>query len=118
MTEQTKPACAALQLTDGWKCEKCALAWDDGDRRPPCEPLTFTRLKDAALGEAERIEQSQWALTMGGLNDPPINKFRNLERLKRAMELRALARMVDKVRAGTATKLREEGKGHEAAHQS
>src|SRR6185312_2530814 len=100
MTEQTKTECAAFKLADGgFECQKCALAWDEGDRRPDCQTLTYARLTAAALEEAERIEQSQRALTMSGLNDPPINRFRHQGQLKRAMELRALARLVDKIKA-------------------
>jgi hypothetical protein len=97
MTEQTN-TCAALLLPDGWECEKCALAWDDADERPDCQTLTYARLRQAALNEAEMIEQSQRALTMGDERRPPINKFRQQGQLKRAMELRALARLVDKAR--------------------
>lgn len=98
MTDQTKPACVALKLSDStWECEKCALAWDDGDTRPDCQKLTYARLAAAALEEAERIEQSQRALVLVNAT-PGLRRFRHQGELKRAMELRAVARMVDRVR--------------------
>jgi hypothetical protein len=99
MTDTTaKNACSALQLAGGWECERCALAWDAADTTPACEPVTFTRLRNAALDEAERIEQSQRALTSDAGGMPPLRKLRYQPQLKRAMELRALARMVDKAK--------------------
>jgi hypothetical protein len=99
MTDQTdKPPCVALKLADStWECEKCALAWDDGDKRPDCLTLTYGRLAAAATEQAERIEQSQRALTL--VNDTPgLRRFRHQGELKRAMELRALVKLVDRVR--------------------
>lgn len=81
--------CKAQLLADGWECEKCALAWDDGDKAPSCQPLTFKRLHDAAIDEAERIEGSQRALVAS-----EMRKHRYQQALSRAQELRALARMV------------------------
>jgi hypothetical protein len=92
--------CAAILAAGGWECQRCALAWDDGDTAPPCEPLTYARLIDACTGEAERLEQSQRALTAG---PEPINKFRNQAMLKRACELRAMQTLI--------VKAKERGKG-------
>jgi hypothetical protein len=91
-------ACVALKLSDStWECEKCALAWDDGDKQPDCLKLTYARLAAAALEEAERIEQSQRALVL--VNDTlGLRRFRHQGEIKRAMELRAVARLVDKTR--------------------
>lgn len=104
MTEQTNTTCVALKLADNtYECEKCALAWDYGDKAPACLTLTYARLKAAALEEAERIEQSQRALTL--VNDTPgLRRFRYQPELKRAMELKALARLVDKLREQTKDK--------------
>jgi hypothetical protein len=93
MSEGTE--CAAIKQADGrTACERCALAWDDGDTRPPCSPLTYARLALAAIAEAERIEQSQDALIECG-----SRKFRYQPALARALELRKLASLVDKFKA-------------------
>lgn len=94
-----KQDCAAEHLATGWECKRCALAWDDIDRRPDCSPLTYARLAAAATAEAERIESSQAALTVGDELNPPIRRFRYQPQLQRAMELRALAELVEKYKA-------------------
>jgi len=88
--------CAAVETGEGFECDRCALAWDARDARPPCAAVTFTRLRDAALDEADRIEQSQRALVAAGLR-----AFRHQPRLMRAMELRRLAALVDTAKAAT-----------------
>ncbi len=92
-----KNECAAEQFAEGWECERCALAWDDGDRPPPCLALTFTRMRLAAIEESERIESSQRALVADTPTSPPLRKHRYQPQLKRAMELRAVARLIDRV---------------------
>jgi len=94
-----KPTCAAQQLTDGWVCERCGLAWDDGDAVPSCLPMTFARMRTAAIEEAERIESSQRALVEDDHPLPPLRKYRHQPQLKRAMELRAVARPIDRITA-------------------
>jgi hypothetical protein len=74
------------------ECVQCALAWDEDDARPPCLPLTYRRLREAALDAAELLEQSQRAAVLAG-----YRKFRYQPRLKLAMELRAIVRMIDKL---------------------
>lgn len=86
--------CAAVELDEGMECERCALAWDKADARPPCAPVTFARLRAAALAAAERIEQSQRALVAAGLRG-----FRHQPALAHAMELRRLAALVDAAKA-------------------
>jgi hypothetical protein len=83
--------CEAVRLATGWECEKCALAWDEGDAKPACSPLTYTRLALALDDEAIRIAQSQEALVIG---PDPIRTFRVQERLQRACELRAAMKIV------------------------
>jgi hypothetical protein len=89
--------CVAQQLGSGWECERCGLAWDEGDKAPACLPMTFARMRDAALTEAERIEQSQDALVMNTPTSPPIRTYRYQPQLKRAQELRACAKLIDRV---------------------
>jgi HD superfamily phosphodiesterase len=84
-------------LTDGWECERCGLAWDDGDKAPPCLPMTFARMRQAALEEAERIEFSQSALTTSTATSPALRDRRYQPLLKRAMELRAIVNLIDRV---------------------
>jgi hypothetical protein len=95
--EPPAPACDALRLADGdgrfWQCDRCALAWDDGDVRPRCNRLTYARLIEAAMAEAIRIEASQNALVA-----KDDRKFRHQGQLQRAMELRALARLAVKAK--------------------
>jgi hypothetical protein len=99
MSEQKTPTvvCVAQQLTSGWECERCGLAWDDGDAPPACLPMTFARMRDAALTEAERIESSQDALVMNTPTSPPIRTYRYQPMLRRAQELRACAKLIDRV---------------------
>jgi hypothetical protein len=84
--------CEALLYADGFECERCAFGWDDGETPPTCSPLTLARLKAAAIEEAERIEASQRALIAAG-----DRKRRYVPAVKRALELRALARLVERV---------------------
>lgn len=60
-----KNECAAEQFAEGWECERCALAWDDGDRPPPCLALTFTRMRLAAIEEsnASNPPSARWSRT-------------------------------------------------------
>jgi hypothetical protein len=97
MTATEKPACSAQLLTDGWECQACGLAWDDGDAQPSCNPMTFARMLAATLEEAEELEQSQRALTEKDGLHPPFRKYRYQPKLQRAMELRACARLIEKV---------------------
>jgi hypothetical protein len=85
--------CQALRLAEGWECEKCALAWDEGDTKPACATLTYTRLAIALDAEAASIEASQRALV-----EPPdpIRKFRVQKRLQRACELRAAVKIINR----------------------
>lgn len=91
---------AALIAGEGWQCERCALAWDDGDAKPNCQPLTYGRLIAAAEAEAERIVQSQRAIAEAW---PPGHKlhqqFRNKGELKKRMEFLALQKLAEKVQA-------------------
>lgn len=82
--------CQASEFDGAMVCERCCLAWDVDDKPPPCAAVTFTRLRDAALAEAERIEQSQRALVAAGLR-----AHRYQPALARALELRRLARLVE-----------------------
>jgi hypothetical protein len=83
-----------LTLIDGmWQCAACALAWDDGDAKPPCRPLTYARLIEGAMDEAVRIESAQAALVAAG-----DRQFRHQGQLRRAQELRALVRLAVKTR--------------------
>lgn len=84
-------SCAAILVGGTFECERCALAWDDGDRPPLCSTLTYARLKQAAEDEADRIRQSLDAI----IEARPEQKFRNKEQLKKRMEFLALARLVD-----------------------
>ena len=82
------------------QCQRCGLAWDIADARPSCEPMTYARLAQAAADAADHLEQSEAAWTAGDPNDPdpakrPLRRYRLQANLKRAMEWRALARMVD-----------------------
>lgn len=89
--------CQAAPFEGGvWECGRCALAWHEDDRRPPCSPVTYTRLEAAAIEEATKIEQSQRALVAAGLRVRPHQPA-----LKRAMELRAIARLVEKIKPVT-----------------
>lgn len=88
------PDCKAERTAHGFVCERCALAWDDAVSRPGCSPVTFTRLRDAALAEADRIELTQERLV--ALGD---RAGRYVPALIRAQEFRALVRMVDRVAA-------------------
>ena len=97
MSEQISMPCAAQQLSSGWECERCGLAWDDGDTPPACLPMTFARMRDAALSEAERIETSQDVLVMDTPSSPPIRTYRYQPMLKRAQELRACAKLIDRI---------------------
>jgi hypothetical protein len=95
---QDKPAaessaCAAIQMTDGMECERCALAWDVDDVTPACGTVTFVRMRTAAIEEAERIEATQRALTAA----PAMRKYRDQAQLRHAMEFRAIARLIDRV---------------------
>jgi hypothetical protein len=85
--------CEAVRIAGvGCECGRCALAWDEGDVRPVCAPVTYARLRDAALTAAERIEQSQRALVAAG-----DRRFRYQPEMQRAMELRAIVRLIDKI---------------------
>ncbi len=90
-------ACKAIKLADGWECQTCALGWDDGDAKPACQKLTYRRLYEALHDEAMRIEQSQRALTAGV---DPVNRFRNQDRIRRALELRAAGALIAKGKEG------------------
>jgi hypothetical protein len=84
--------CAARPSADGIvECEKCALAWSATDKPPPCEPITYTRLVDVVMNEAFRIECTQRALMAAGLRERP-----NAAELRRAAELRAVAKLIGK----------------------
>jgi hypothetical protein len=89
--------CVAQQRGPTWECERCGLAWDDGDKPPACLPMTFARMRDAALTEAERIESSQDALVMNTPTSPPLRTYRYQPALKHAQELRACAKLIDRV---------------------
>ena len=91
----TKETCtAALIAAEGWQCERCALAWDEDDAAPACQPLTYGRLIMAAESEAERLAQSMRAI----LEIRPEQKFRNKGQLKARMEFLALAKLAEKLR--------------------
>ncbi len=92
-----KADCQALESDAGFECERCCLAWDRDDARPACQAVTFTRLRDALLDEAHRIEGSQRALVEAG-----VRGFRHQPALATALALRRVARLVDdaKARAG------------------
>jgi hypothetical protein len=81
------------------ECERCCLAWDGDDTRPPCAPVTFTRLREGLEAEAFRIEARQAALVAAGLRT-----FRYQPALARALELRRAMRIVDDARAAAAKK--------------
>lgn len=87
--------CEAQEIQDAMQCQRCGLAWDIADRRPPCEPMTYARLAQAASDAADYLEQSEAAWTTG---ESPLRQFRLQSNLKRAQEFRALARMVDAFR--------------------
>lgn len=87
--------CEARLLGGVFECVPCALAWDETDPapRPACGNATFTRLVEAVLAEALRIEGSQRALVAAG-----DRAFRYRPQLTRAMELRACAAALEKYR--------------------
>lgn len=87
--------CTARLVGTVFECVPCALAWDEADPspRPPCGKATFTRLVEAVLTEAARIEGSQRALVAAG-----DRAFRYRPYLTRAMELRACATALEKFR--------------------
>jgi hypothetical protein len=88
--------CAAVLSAGGtWECERCALAWDDGDKAPACSTVTYSRLRAVAEEEAERIRQSQDAI----LEARPQQRFRNQEQLTKRMAFLALVRLIDKIKA-------------------
>jgi hypothetical protein len=88
--------CEAQEVQGAMQCLRCALAWDIADRRPPCQPMTYARLAQAASDAADYLEQSEAAWTSG---EKPPRQFRLQSNLKRAQEFRALARMVDAFKA-------------------
>jgi hypothetical protein len=88
--------CAAKPAAGGvFECERCAQAWEDGDKPLVCRVLTNQRLREVAADEAARIEQSQRALVAAGLRER-----RSAEMLSRAMEFRVMVRLFDKARGG------------------
>jgi hypothetical protein len=101
--EGKEKTCSAELVGTVRQCLRCALAWDDGDMAPACEPLTYPRLAAAALAEAALLEEAASLSTRGDPNDPdplkrPVCRFRDQAALKRAMEMRALARMVGRAK--------------------
>jgi hypothetical protein len=93
VTEKTA-ATECQALLDGagrWNCDRCALAWIDGDKPPACLRTTYARLYDTAVAEAERIEQTQRALVESG-----IRKCPDQEQLRKAMEFLAIGRLVQR----------------------
>lgn len=87
--------CAAvLTAGDGWQCERCALAWDDGDEPPACRPVTYGRLIAAAENEADRIRQSLDAIR----EIRPEQRFRNQGELKKRMEFLKLMKLAETMR--------------------
>ena len=94
------PCKAALIAGEGWQCERCALACDEGDTKPNCQPLTYGRLIAAAEAEAERIAQSQRAISAAFMpGEPGYRRFRNKGELKKRMEFLALQKLAEKVQA-------------------
>lgn len=88
--------CEAQEVQGAMQCMRCGLAWDIADWRPSCQPMTFARLAQAAGDAADYLEQSEAAWTTG---EKSLRRFRLQSNLKRAMEFRALARMVDAFKA-------------------
>ena len=85
--------CAATMAGSIWECERCALAWEDGDKPPACLALTYERLIDLVVSEAHRIESTQRALVAVG-----DRERRHQGELGRAMAFRALVKLIAKVR--------------------
>lgn len=94
MTDKPADTCKVIKHDDDvWRCDACAIAYHDRQvPRPGCAPVTYTRLRDAALDEAGRLEQSQRALVAAGLREIPSG-----EKLTRAMEFFAIVRLIDKL---------------------
>lgn len=102
MTDDTSPParpenCQAIARGPFWTCERCGLAWDD--RRPPapaCGVMSFGRIKSRLEFEIEDFQgqHDMLARTQGdGIPADPSAP------LKRAMELRAILRLVERITA-------------------
>lgn len=94
MTDAPTPAreCQAQPQSDQMVCDRCALAWDAADQAPPCRPLTFGRMRQAAEDAANEIEASQSATVAAGLRS-----HRHQPSMARAQELRGVVRLIDRI---------------------
>lgn len=91
MSNEPTHECEARPIAAAMVCDRCALAWDVGDTPPACVPLTFARMRAAAVTEAELIEGSAGAAVAAG-----FRQYRHQTTLKRSLELHGVVRLIDR----------------------
>jgi hypothetical protein len=87
-----------VHASGAYECVPCALAWDDGDTRPPCARVTYEQLIDALVDEALRIEAGAKVVTLPSGTSPPLRQFRYQPSLRRAMALRVATILIARAR--------------------
>lgn len=97
-TAPPRPAdCDAVENDAGdmIHCGRCGLQWDVTDAAPPpCEPMTFTRMRNRLCAEISAAESSM--RIVGALRKDGLPASPHVER-KRISELEALLRLYDRV---------------------
>ncbi len=104
------PACQAYPFDDLMLCDRCGLAWPAQGDKAPCEPVTYERMRAAALDALTSAERSLAMVMNLSLAGSPADPARAR---RRVAELGAIVKLLDRLTASPELKAAIAGKGRQ-----